>query len=450
VDDYIVATVEGGLNGRNELISSVNIAKAPDGISEIMLVVKDQDRDANRQSITGQEQVASFASFLGTEGGNLGVNSVSIGSISVTVLNSNRLELMYSYNDGDVYRTNRTDPTQRRLNVGAQEVDFNDNTKVAYDLSWSAGRFDSLSVVGYTVRYRQTSVEVGDMVLASKLSGASDAGGLVIDFINPRANGQNLAILTEGTRITVRLQTDANGNVITTYAALVDALSADAAASALVTASLSGAGGAIVQETREHYLDVWRTYLDGTSQDLRGSQAFPSLRVDNLARGTYDFEVVSNRLAMPVERDFSDPSSPNFGRALRAQIVTLQGGAGNDYIASDRLIRGLPGGLTRDLFTDPFVLNNPLNPLPFGFIFAPEPVNPSVNLYSTFATYMDGGAGNDLLVSGLINDGSGSDYVFQDITFHGLNTMVGGQGSDTFVVSNGGRALGATFDHVIK
>jgi Ca2+-binding RTX toxin-like protein len=363
VDDYIVAT--GG--GVNELITSVNIAQAPNGINDIMLVVKDQDRDENRQSITGQEQVASFASFLGSEGGNQVTYGYSIGTVSVSVSEANRLELMYSHNVGDTYRSNRIDPNHRRLNIGIQQVDFNDNTKVAYELSWSAGRFDANAVVGYTVRYRQV--------------------------------------------------TDASGNPF------VD---------------VDGNPG------------IWKTYLDSAAQDLRGTQSFPSLLVDNLNPGTYEFEVVSNKLAMPVERDFSDPTSLTFGEAIREQVVTLQGGAGNDFLTAQKLLYGLPGGLVDDTYTDPLVQNNPLNPLPFGFIFAPEPVNPNAIRQVAFAAYLDGGAGNDLLVSAEANGGLGVDYMFQGISFSGLNTMVGGQGSDTFVVKNGGQALGDEFDWVVK
>jgi Ca2+-binding RTX toxin-like protein len=358
VDDLIVATVDNGTNGLDELITSVNIYRAPDGINDIMLVVKDQDRtqDVNRTLLTGQEQVASFASFLDANGGNQGTYGYGIGTVSVSVSEANRLELMYSHNVGDTYRSNRTLGFHRRLNVGVQQTDSNDNTKVAYEISWSAGRFDANAVVGYTVRYRRTDIPD----------------------------------------------------------------------------------------------QIWKTYLDSAAQDLRGTQSFPSLTVDNLEAGTYEFEVVSNRLAMPVERDFSDPTSPFFGQALNEQVVTLQGGAGNDFITAQKLVYDLPGGLADDTYTDPLLQNNPLNPLPLGFIFAPEPVNPNVSRQIAFAAYMDGGAGNDLLVSAEANGGLGVDYLFQGITFSGLNTMVGGQGSDTFVVKNGGQAFGDTFDHVIK
>ncbi|MCX6960606.1 MAG: hypothetical protein NTW91_10100, partial [Verrucomicrobia bacterium] len=59
----------------------------------------------------------------------------------------------------------------------------------------------------------------------------------------------------------------------------------------------------------------------------------------------------------------------------------------------------------------------------------------------------DGKGGDDFLISPFINDGSGASFtawqniggVPTPVTFSGLNTLVGGTGSDTFVVSNGGR-----------
>jgi hypothetical protein len=74
-----------------------------------------------------------------------------------------------------------------------------------------------------------------------------------------------------------------------------------------------------------------------------------------------------------------------------------------------------------------------------------------------FASYLDGGAGNDILNGEFVNDLSGDDYdLFGGpdkntlVTFKGLNTLVGGQGSDTFVVKNGGNAIGDEFDWVVK
>lgn len=337
-DDYIVATGGGG----NELITSVNIAKAPDGISKLMLVVKSQDRDGDGNSITGQDQVASFASFLGADGGNDRALDYGISDVSVTVADANILEMMYSVNKAEVFQGGD-------LAVGSQQDDLNNPGKFQYDLSWSAAPFYDSGVVGYTVEYKLQSS------------------------------------------------------------------------------------------------DTWLTYVNGTSQDFKGTPDTPRLTVTNLEDGTYDFRVTAQRLAIPVERDLDGAGVP-----VAAQHVTLQGGAGNDGVFGLRLSRMLDGGLVDDALTLPLVVNNPIAPLPLGFIFNPEPYNNSATRPVGFAAYLDGGFGNDLLSGAYVNDRSGDDYVFQGVTFKGLNTLVGGQGSDTFVVKNGGNAIGDEFDWVVK
>jgi hypothetical protein len=67
-----------------------------------------------------------------------------------------------------------------------------------------------------------------------------------------------------------------------------------------------------------------------------------------------------------------------------------------------------------------------------------------------FVGYLIGGEGDDLLVGGTANEGLGVDYTLREVEFKGLNTMVGGQGTDTFVIKNGGQTMGGIFDHVIE
>ena len=133
-----------------------------------------------------------------------------------------------------------------------------------------------------------------------------------------------------------------------------------------------------------------------------------------------------------------------------ARHVTLQGGAGNDAINGMRLFRTLQGGLVDDFWTNPLLQNNPNAPLPLGFIFNPAPYKVGVSRPDRFATYLDGGFGDDFLNGDYVYDGLGDDYTFQNVVFKGLNTMLGGQGSDTFVVKNGGNAIGDEFDWVVK
>jgi len=338
VDDYILNTGSAG----DELITSVNIDKAPDRISKLMLVVKAQDRDEGGKSITGQDQVASFASFLGTESVNDRSVFIKVGGMLVGMDEANVMELMYSANEAEVFEG-------ANLLVGGGQPDLNNPGKSQFDLSWTAASYYEKGVVGYTVEYKSP---------------------------------------------------------------------AD---------------------------DIWLTYVKGASQDFKGTPANPTLTVTNFAPGVYDFRVTAHRLALPVERDGDGAGNP-----LAPKYVTLQGGGGNDALIGRRLSRGLPGDLSDDEYTLPLVGNNPLYNEPLGFIFNNEPYDVSATLRGEFATYIDGGYGNDILAGAFINDGSGSNYIFQGIEFKGINTLVGGQGSDTFLVQNGGVEKGDEFDWVIK
>ena len=342
VDDYIVA---GG--GANDLISSVNIAQAPDGISKLMLVV------ANQAADSGQSEVASFASFQGAKNGNNLSIGIKTGNFSLSVTNANDLELIYAPREGEVF-------INGDLIKGPQEADLANPGKFQYDLSWTAGVNAGTDVVGYVVKYKR--------------------------------------LTTNGTTPFV----DANGDS-----------------------------------------DIWHTYVKGKSQDFQGSRTNPTLTVTNLDDGTYDFQVTAIERTIPALQDRS-----------AAQHVTLQGGAGNDAVFGKRLTRGLPGAQGFDLvkewgdfYTDPLLRNFPT---PVGFIFNPAPYDRQVGMPTSFASYLDGGFGNDLLMGEVVNDRSGDDYDFQGVTFKGLNTLVGGQGSDTFVVTNGGNAIGDQFDWVVK
>ena len=355
VDDYIVA---GG--GANELITSVNINQAPDGISKLMLVVAKQAADS------GQDEVASFASFLGTKNGNNRLVAIEAGTVSLSLANANTLELMYAPRAGEVFaKENGATPNgSSELVVGDQEDDLSNPGKFQYDLSWTVGTTPGQiersyqDVVGYVVKYKRTDI----------------AG------------------------------------------------------------------------------DIWHTYVNGKSQDFQGTHGGsfdplqPTLKVTNLEDGTYDFQVTALERTIPALQDGS-----------AAKHVTLQGGAGNDAVLGLRLTRVLPGGLADDAYTDPLIQNNPNFSTPLGFIFNPAPYDPIVGLPNRFATYLDGGFGNDILNGDFVNDRSGDDYTLYGgpdkntlVTFKGLNTLVGGQGSDTFVVKNGGNAIGDEFDWVIK
>jgi len=194
-------------------------------------------------------------------------------------------------------------------------------------------------------------------------------------------------------------------------------------------------------------ISPWLTYLSGSSQDLKGTSANPQLDVDNLpttvkdTKGisqnviSYDFQVIAQETVLPAVTDI-DPASPTFGQLI-ARPVSLIGGGGSEVIFGDILdTAGASYSNTRA------VLNN--NP---GTIETPAPWNPTARFSGLFPTYQDGKGGNDYLISPIINDGSGSNFtawqniggVPTPVNFSGINTLVGGTGSDTFVVSNGGR-----------
>jgi Ca2+-binding RTX toxin-like protein len=211
------------------------------------------------------------------------------------------------------------------------------------------------------------------------------------------------------------------------------------------------------------------TYLSGTSQDLTGTSTNPLLVVDNIPTGftdpytgatydssnsviSYNFKVTAKERVLPA---YSDEDGN-----LIAKPVTLIGGQGDDL---------LYGGVysNSNLTPRPVLTNNPINPDEPGTIATPAPWKPSPSYSALFPTYVSGGlSGNDLLISAFINDGSGDDFtayeyingVPKSVTFSGLNTLEGGIGSDTFVVSNGGTNLSTlngvvttgSYDHIIK
>jgi Ca2+-binding RTX toxin-like protein len=182
----------------------------------------------------------------------------------------------------------------------------------------------------------------------------------------------------------------------------------------------------------------WKTYVNGNSTDFTGTSALPSLTVDNLptlpSGSSYDFQVSAQQLTIPTHTD------PNTG-LVSAQPVTLHGSTANDIILGfargAKLFGDAVAGQTGNA---PVLTNNPV-----GMI--PVPIQPTDNGFDTYPVYMDGGNGNDFMVSGVLGNGDGTDYTVGGVTFSGLNTMVGGFGSDTFEVSNGTQN---NFDQVIK
>ncbi len=215
-------------------------------------------------------------------------------------------------------------------------------------------------------------------------------------------------------------------------------------------------------------ISPWLTYLSGTSQDLNGTSANPRLLVDNLPTssagkpvGRYDFQVIAQETVLPAVTDIN-PASPTFGQLIARPVSLIGGDDGSEVILGDILdTAGKSYSNTRAELN-----NNPVDPAGPGNIPTPAPWNPTARFSGLFPTYQDGKGGDDFLISPFINDGSGSNFtawqniggVPKAVTFSGLNTLVGGTGSDTFVVSNGGTDLNvvngvvqtSAFDQVIK
>lgn len=197
----------------------------------------------------------------------------------------------------------------------------------------------------------------------------------------------------------------------------------------------------------------WLTYVRGSSQDFQGTADAPELKVRGLdttgKSGKYEFRVTAQEFYLPTAKK---PDGSTFH-----QVVTLEGGHGPDVLSAGRLPKNIPGNLvtiwdgkSNDDYLNSFILNNPIDPLHPDFIETPAPHRPDSRQGYQFAGWLDGGEGDDVLLSGLVGNGSGADYMMRGVQFRGLNTLVGGKGSDTFLVVNGGTTMGAEFDHVIK
>jgi len=174
-------------------------------------------------------------------------------------------------------------------------------------------------------------------------------------------------------------------------------------------------------------LGPWKTYVNGTSQDLAGTANMPSLTVDNLptlpSGQSYDFRVTAQQLTLPTTTDL-------LGH-VTAKPVTLQGSNGNDIIWAQMPAESIFGIFTGYQSNAPILFDNP-----FGTII-PVPTKPIEGNWDSYPVFMTGQNGNDLYVTQQIGRGDGSDFTVGGVTFTGLHTMVGGIGSDTFYVSNG-------------
>ena len=343
-DTYIINNtndyIDNAGGGSDQVYSSVNLPKMANGISRLNLVI------AKQPVGSGQNEVASFASFAETAPSYTSSTFLAYGRWSKDLTNIASMEASYGVSDGRVFLQGA--PTLA-LNV-KYDADSQSPFKKMAELTWNA---DSLgdpedTVLGYVIEYRQ---KIANM--------------------------------------------------------------------------------------------PWLTYMDGKSQDFSGTVKNPKFIIKNLdASKEYEFKVRTQELTLPTAQAPDD--------SLFHQVVTLEGGTGADLLSATRLAEPVSGGLLYDTYLNPFVLNNPIAPIDPGTILTPESYEPSLHSTHEFVAYLNGLAGNDVLIGARVNDAKGEDYTLRGVSFQGLNTLVGGQGSDTFVVMNGGQTMGGVFDRVIK
>jgi hypothetical protein len=378
----------------NTVISSVSITQAPDNVSNLIVNVTPQLANSGGVTFAGQRMTASYAAVAGATGGYTDTNSITAGSAPTIVLN-------------------KSDKLQIAYGISDGTVYGSDNVPDA-NLSLTVGTFTPDS-------HNPGKQQVDLSWSVPTITGANG---------QPQTIGQTMGYLVNYQVVA----TDRNGNPLSSTPFL--------------------------------------TYLSGTSQDLTGTSLKPRLTVDNLptsftdphtgitynssnASISYNFKVTAQETVLPAYT--------NENGDLIALPVSLIGGQGNDAVYGGLLNNA--GSSTSN--TRPVLTNNPINPDEPGLITTSAPYAPSASFSGLFPVYESGGlGGNDLLVAPVINDGSGKSFTAYEylngvptaVTYSGLNTLEGGQGSDTFYVANGGTSISTlngvvttgAYDNIIK
>jgi hypothetical protein len=138
--------------------------------------------------------------------------------------------------------------------------------------------------------------------------------------------------------------------------------------------------------------------VDGNSQDFTGTSERPKLLVKDFdSLNDYSFRVRTKEFTLPT-RERPDGS-------LQHQVVTLEGGSGAELLSALRLSEPLPGGLVDNTYLDPFLLNNPIDPLDPDMIATPPSYTNTVRPTHQFVGYLIGGDligfGSDVLLDTL-------------------------------------------------
>ena len=433
--------------GAGTVFTSVDLYRLPDKVSDVVVVVTPQGTNSGQVTADGQRMTAGYAAVNDATGGYTGINGAKIGAApGITVENSIKMQVLYSSSEGTTYGADG----DLLLDVSDITPDPKDPTKNAVTLTWEVpttpdGELKA-QTLGYQVKYQITAST--SLTLESGANAGEDI--ISVNNVNLIKVGQKLSGtgIEDGTTV---LAIDSVNKQITLSKGLTQGLS--------VADSLTAFANT-----------PYLTYLNGTSQDLTGTSEKPTLQVDNLPSSfndpysgtynsnnytiSYDFQVIAQETVLPAYTDAEGN--------LIAKPVSLIGGGGDDVIFGDILdTAGKSYSNTRALLN-----NNPIDPANPGTIETPVPWRPTDIFSGLFPTYLDGKAGNDYLIAPIINDGSGKTFtawqniggVPKSVNFSGINTLVGGFGSDTFVVSNGGTDLDvvngvvqtSAFDQVIK
>jgi RTX calcium-binding nonapeptide repeat (4 copies) len=442
------------------VISHVNLNSVPNNVNNIILDVAPALPNSGMVTFSGQQVTPSKVVVAGGQGGYINTSdgkpwdttlSLSIDQVpTLTPANiDHKLQVIYDGAAGTTYASDGSGDLP--LSLGVANPDPNNPGKMAIPISWSvptvigAGGQSVVAdrVLGYNLDYQ----------VAAYQPDPSQQDGILRDI--------------KGNPVLASETLDANGYAV----------------------PLLDENGQPLPPSETPYLP----YLRGTSNDLSGTSIHPALTVDNLpaaftdASGTlytnslagiiysYNIKVSTNQEVLPSVSDISGN--------LTARPVTIVGGAGNDV---------LYGGLLTDFSPTllgaspaPVILsNNPTATLSPASITTPAPWSPVVSPSINFPVSLAGGDGNDLLIAPqigyttdtLVADGynqnigfntlSGQNFTanqtfqgkLRSVTYSGLNTLVGGIGSDTFVVANGGASIStlngvvttAPFDQIVK
>lgn len=425
----------------NTVITSVDLYQLPDNVSDLILNVTPQLANSGQVTFAGQRMTAGYAAMGDAKGAYTDINSFKAGNApAITVADSARLQVAYGISDGTVYGSENVADANLALTVGTFIPDPKNPDKQAVTLSWTTPLTPYGNRVGQTMGYL-----VNYQIVAYQIN--PNTGGILYD--------------AGGKPVLVSETLDADGNAI----------------------PMTDFDGNNLPDSKTPYL----TYLKGTSQDLTGTSTDPRLLVDNLSTSftdpygndgkgitydssnsiiSYNFKVTAQETVLPAYTD-ADGN-------LIAKPVSLFGGQGNDVLYGG-LLDNYESATSN---TRPVLTNNPINPDDPGLIATQGPWDPTATYSGLFPTYLSGGlSGNDLLIAPVIgidnrpsgdtdDRGSGLDFtayqyingVPMAVDYSGLNTLAGGQGSDTFVVSNGGRELNvvngvvqtSAYDNVIK